>query len=120
MISESMAAAGVCLLETIGRATGRPRIIEIWFAANDARSTVYFLSGGRDRAHWVRNLRNLPDVRVRLGDDWFAGRGRILEGGNEELRARRLVAARYQGWREGKPFSSWARESLPVAVDLSE
>jgi deazaflavin-dependent oxidoreductase (nitroreductase family) len=120
VISEAVSRASVCLLETIGRVTGRPRVIEIWFAADDARATVYLLSGGRDRAHWVRNLRVRPDVRVRLGADWHAGRGRVLEDGDEERRARRLVASKYQGWREGQPFSSWARESLPVAVDLSE
>ena len=118
MISELLASSGVCLLETIGRVTGR--VIEIWFAADDARKTVYFLSGGRDRSHWVRNLRVLPDVRVRLSNEWLPGRARILAAGDEELQARRLVAAKYQGWREGRPFSAWARESLPVAVDLSE
>ena len=32
--------------------------------------------------------------------------------------ARRLLAAKYEDWREGRRLSAWARESLPVRVDL--
>ena len=120
MISESAAAASVCLLETIGRVSGQPRVIEIWFAADPSLSTIYMLSGGRGRSHWVRNLQVRPGVRVRVGGQWLAASGRIIEDGDEDLRARHLVAAKYQGWHEGRPLSTWARESLPVAIDLSQ
>jgi nitroimidazol reductase NimA-like FMN-containing flavoprotein (pyridoxamine 5'-phosphate oxidase superfamily) len=39
----------VCHLPTIGRRSGRPRTIEIWFATDGDR--IYLLAGGRDRAH---------------------------------------------------------------------
>lgn len=29
------------------------------------------------------------------------------------------LAAKDQGWREGHALSSWARNSLPVAIDLA-
>ena len=108
----------ICRLETTGRVTGRPRRIEIWFAADPDRARIYMLSGGRDAAHWVRNLRATPAVRVGFGGRWFRGTASEIEGGPDEMRARRLVAAKYQGWTEGRPFSAWARESLPVAIDL--
>jgi deazaflavin-dependent oxidoreductase (nitroreductase family) len=120
MITDAAAASGLCLLETIGRVTGVPRVIEIWFAADPSRSRIYLLSGGRDRSHWVRNLRARPEVRVRLGGDWIAGHARIVDDGPEDLEARHLVAAKYQAWREGRSLSAWARESLPVAIDLSQ
>ena len=28
------------------------------------------------------------------------------------------MAAKYQGWREGRPLSTWAREALCMAIDL--
>ena len=31
---------------------------------------------------------------------------------------RRLLAAKYQGWRDGAPLSSWAAGSLPVEVSF--
>jgi deazaflavin-dependent oxidoreductase (nitroreductase family) len=111
------AAQSVCRLETIGRRSGLPRDIEIWFAADGDR--LYFLSGGRDRSHWVRNLRANPAVRVRVGGDWIAGVATLVEGQADEPRARELLAAKYQGWSPGRTLSEWARTSLPVRVDLS-
>jgi deazaflavin-dependent oxidoreductase (nitroreductase family) len=118
MLSTDDTRRSVCRLETIGRTSGRPREIEIWFAADGDR--LFLLSGGRDDAHWVRNLRVEPRVRVDLGGRWLRGIAREIEGEADEPRARQLLAAKYQGWREGRPLSEWARESLPVAIDLSD
>jgi len=49
MLSTDDAKRSVCRLETIGRTSGQPRELEIWFAADGDR--VYLLSGGRDDAH---------------------------------------------------------------------
>ena len=117
-ILERHAADSVCHLATTGRRSGRARVIEIWFATDGER--VYILAGGRDRAHWVRNIRADDRVRLRLGGTTLAGRGRIVTDAAEELRARQLVAAKYQGWSEGRPLSAWAARSLPVAVDLGQ
>jgi len=113
-----LAQLPVCDLETMGRRSGQPRVIEIWFAADPERPRLYLLSGGRERAHWVRNIRAEPRVRVGLGDAWFGGTAGEIEGGPADGLARRLLAAKYQGWAEGRPLSAWARESLPIAVDL--
>lgn len=113
-----LAGLAVCDLETIGRVSGQPRRIEIWFAADPERDRVYLLSGGRDRAHWVRNIRRSPRVRVRVGASWFEGSATEIEGSADDALARRLLAAKYEGWIEGRPLSGWARTSLPVAIDL--
>jgi len=117
-LTPELAGRSVCELETIGRRTGQPRRTEIWFAAEPGRERIYLLSGGRDQAHWVRNIRVDPRVRVRLGERWFDGVAAEIEGGPDDGLARRLLAAKYQGWIDGALLSSWARESLPVAVDL--
>lgn len=116
--TDAEARLGVCDLETMGRTSGQARVIEIWFAAEGDR--IYLLSGGRDAAHWVRNLQHTPRVRVRLGKRWYVGSARVIEGAPDEQRARELLATKYQGWRAGRRLSQWARESLPVAIDLSE
>jgi deazaflavin-dependent oxidoreductase (nitroreductase family) len=117
LLSAADAERSVCRLETIGRTSGRPRELEIWFAADGDR--VYLLSGGRDDAHWVRNLRVDPRVRIGIGGRWFNGTAREIEAEADEPVARRMLAAKYQGWREGRPLSEWAAESLPVAIDLT-
>lgn len=117
-LESDLARRAVCDLEAIGRQTGLPRRIEIWFAADPLRDRIYLLSGGRDRAHWVRNLRQDPRVRVRIADRWFAGRATEIEGGLDDGLARRLLAGKYQGWAEGGTLSDWARDSLPIAIEL--
>jgi len=79
---------------------------------------IYLLSGGRDRAHWVRNLHRDPAVRVRIGGRTFAGRAAEIEGGPEDGLARRLLVEKYEGADEPGSLSEWGRESLPVAIDL--
>jgi deazaflavin-dependent oxidoreductase (nitroreductase family) len=116
MLEPDLAALSVCDLETIGRVSGEPRLIEIWFAADPERDRIYILSGGRDEAHWVRNIRKNSSVRVRLGDRWFDGTAAAIEGGPDEELARRLLPKKYEGG--GEDLGDWARYSLPVAIDL--
>jgi deazaflavin-dependent oxidoreductase (nitroreductase family) len=100
-----------------GRRTGEPRTVELWFALSG--STLYFLAGSGPSANWVRNGLAAGTVAVRLAATTYAGVPRTVEpGSDEEAAARRLLAAKYQGWSEGKPLSRWARESFPLAVDL--
>jgi deazaflavin-dependent oxidoreductase (nitroreductase family) len=120
ILEDQDAARSVCRLVTIGRRTGEPRELEIWFAAEGDR--VYLLSGGRERAHWVRNLRADPRARLRMGGRTYDGQARLIEDRTDpdDRRARELLAAKYQGWTFGRPLSDWARESLPVVIDLSK
>ena len=101
---------------TTGRRTGKPHQIEIWFGADG--STIYLLSGGGDRSDWVKNLQADPAVRVGIGDREWQARARVVDDADEDARARRLLAAKYQGWKEGKRMSGWAMTALPVAMDL--
>jgi deazaflavin-dependent oxidoreductase (nitroreductase family) len=114
---ERLADQDFAYLTTIGRRTGKAHTIEIWFSLQDGR--VYVLSGGGNRADWVQNLRKRPQVRVRIGTQTATGRARVLRPGTKEDElARQLLDGKYQGWREGKRLSGWARTALPVAVEL--
>ena len=42
----------------------------------------------------------------------------MVEDGGEHP-ARRVLAAKYQGWREGEPLSEWAASALLVEVALA-
>lgn len=105
-----------CYLTTTGRTSGKQRTIELWFGLEG--DTVYFLSGGGDSAQWVKNLQADPSVAVRLGKKTYPGEARLIEDNEEDARARRMLAAKYQGWKPGKRLSGWANNSLAVAVDL--
>lgn len=105
-------------LTTIGRRTGNPHTIEIWFGTHDGR--LYMLSGGLDRVDWVRNLKKIASVTVRIGDDSRPGTAYLVSDPDEELRARYLLAEKYQEWEEGRTLSGWARTALPVGVVFDE
>lgn len=113
---ETFADDDFCYLTTTGRVTARPHTIEIWFALDGA--TLYMLSGGRERADWVKNLQRDPEVAVRLRDRQYSGWARVVEGGDEDRRARELVVRKYQP-RSGDDLDEWGRTSLVVAVDLN-
>jgi deazaflavin-dependent oxidoreductase (nitroreductase family) len=117
-VDDRLAALNVCLLETVGRVSGQPRLVELWFAAAAAGDRVYFLSGGRDGSAWVRNIAAEPAVRLRLGDRWFRGRAAWIEGAPDDPIAREALDAKYHGWQEGRPLTRWARTALPVRLDL--
>ncbi len=103
-------------LTTTGRKTGRPHTVELWYRR--VGDTVWFLAG--QPSDWVFNLVADPEASVRIGEgETFFGAGRIEAGdAHGAARARRLLAERYQGWREGTPLSIWATTGIAVALDI--
>jgi deazaflavin-dependent oxidoreductase (nitroreductase family) len=112
----SLAGESYCYLTTTGRVSGEPREIEIWFGLEG--STLYMLSGGRDRSDWVKNVTKTPAVSVRIADRTLEGRARAVTDPDEDARARRLVFDKYAATYSGD-LTDWRESSLPVAVDLS-
>lgn len=86
----------VCRLVTIGRRSGRPHDIEMWFGVVDGM--VCMISGNGDGADWYRNALHNPEVTVRFGRSAFTGEARPADPGDE----RRLVGVemtrKYAGW----------------------
>jgi deazaflavin-dependent oxidoreductase (nitroreductase family) len=111
-----LAGEEYCYLTTTGRVTGQEHEIEIWFSLVPETSTLYMLSGNRDRSDWVRNLSRNPEVALRIKDERFGGRARIVEDPEEDALARRLLVEKYE--RSPGRLANWGRTSLPVAVDL--
>ena len=111
-----LASEDFCYLTTVGRRSGTRHTIEIWFARENG--TLYLLSGGGEAADWVRNLRKTPAVQVRIGSRTVAARTREVIAPKEDALARRLLDEKYMGWKTGKRLSAWARNALPVAIDL--
>jgi deazaflavin-dependent oxidoreductase (nitroreductase family) len=114
---DGLVTESFCYLTTRGRVTGRPHEIEIWFSLVPQTRTLYMLAGGGDRADWVRNLRREPAVTIRVSEERLKGRARIVEDGEEDELARRLLVEKYE--RSPGSLSGWRLRALPVAVDLA-
>jgi deazaflavin-dependent oxidoreductase (nitroreductase family) len=89
------------ILTTIGRRTGLPRDIEIWFTRCGTRYYVVAETG--ESAQWVRNLRAEPRVRWKVGARAHSGRARVLDPERNarlcaDVQARSV--AKY-GWGDG-------------------
>jgi deazaflavin-dependent oxidoreductase (nitroreductase family) len=90
-------------ITTIGRASGLPREIEIWFV--EAEGKFYILAEKFHEAHWVRNIEKNPRVRVRLGDREFEATARVLDPVRDAGAwnvAQDLEREKY-GWGDGLP-----------------
>ena len=121
VLTNSIATEVYCYLTTTGRVTGSPHEIEIWFGVDESgeASTLYLLSGGRDRSDWVRNLLVNPAVQVRVGSATSEAAARLVTDPAEDALARRLLLEKYQpGY--GSDLGNWGRTALPVALDLVE
>ncbi|MGE3961504.1 MAG: nitroreductase/quinone reductase family protein [Dehalococcoidia bacterium] len=114
-VEERWAAEPYCYLTTVGRRTGRPHEIEIWFAA--VGDTIYLMNdGGEDAAagesDWAKNLRANPSARVRIGDETFAGEARPVEFDSPSTSGRASCSSR----STSGPTTTWrggARRRFP-------
>lgn len=98
-----MKAEQYLYLTTIGRKTGLPREIEIWFVSFDGK--YYILAEHRENAHWVKNIHKHPRVHVRVGEKTFHATARVLDKTRDHAtyeHAQRLEREKY-GWGAGLP-----------------
>lgn len=117
ILDAELAATVECRIVTVGRVSGEPRPVRIWFSTVGDR--VYLLSQDRDRAHWVRNAVAQPLVQIRIGERRneraFEGRARVIGPDEpEDQIARETWAAKYGE----KHFAKFLRDALPVSVAL--
>ena len=104
-----------CYLTTIGRISGRPHTIEIWFALHE--QTLYMLSGGRDKSDWVKNALHNTAVQLKIDNTIFDGTARLVNGLEEDALARKIVFEKYVP-RTSDDLVDWSRTSLPIAIDI--
>lgn len=64
-------------LTTIGRKTGTPHEIEIWYVAHEG--CYYLVSELRERADWVQNILNNPSISFYVEGQRYEGLGRTVD-----------------------------------------
>jgi deazaflavin-dependent oxidoreductase (nitroreductase family) len=88
---------------TVGRRTGLPREIEIWFVIWCER--LYLFTQTREAAGWVKNIGRDPKVMVRIGDWRTNATARVLDRHIDRKLWDQVaaIANRKYGWGDGLP-----------------
>src|SRR5262245_23008005 len=93
---------------TIGRKTGLPRQIEIWFVELEGR--YYIVAEHGLKAQWVQNILKNPTVDIRVGENHWKAVARVLDERKDHdlyIQVQGLERQKY-GWGDG----------LPVEIEL--
>jgi len=81
-------------LKTIGRASGQPRTVTIWFVVADANHVHLQHSSGAP-AQWYKNLVKNPEVELDFGDGAVRGRAVAVTDPAEIARIQKLFRGKY-------------------------
>jgi deazaflavin-dependent oxidoreductase (nitroreductase family) len=93
----------ILYLTTIGRRTGLPREIEIWFVV--WRERLYLFAETREAAGWVKNIRQNSKIMVRIGEWRTEATARVLDPHTDRKLWEQVaeIANRKYGWGDGLP-----------------
>ena len=100
---QNFADKKVLYLTTIGRRTGLPRQIEIWFVIY--RERFYLFAETGEAAAWIKNIRRNPAVVVQIGGRQIGAVARVLrrETDRDLWDDVAAIADRKYGWGDGLP-----------------
>jgi deazaflavin-dependent oxidoreductase (nitroreductase family) len=100
---ESVKDSRVLYLTTVGRRTGLPREIEIWFVVCCER--LYLFAETGEAANWVKNIRRNPNVTVRIGELHIGVTARVLDRHIDRKLWDQVaeIANHKYGWGDGLP-----------------
>jgi deazaflavin-dependent oxidoreductase (nitroreductase family) len=100
---DDVADEQVLYLTTIGRKTGLPREIEIWFVTFSGRFYLFAETG--EAARWVGNVRQQPKVTIRIGERQIEALAHVLDPRTDRSLWAQVaaIAKRKYGWGDGLP-----------------
>jgi deazaflavin-dependent oxidoreductase (nitroreductase family) len=91
-------------LTTVGRKSGRPRTVTIWFVHDEGR--LYVQAGKDGKTDWYRNLVAKPEVTLGFDGLTVRGTAKVIDDAAETERVHGLfsgkyLSARVMGWFGG-------------------
>jgi deazaflavin-dependent oxidoreductase (nitroreductase family) len=83
-------------LTHIGRKTGKPHEVTIWFVLDGDQ---LYIGTANHRRQWVRNVQKTPKIRLSIGGETFEGTARFLSDRAEHERAMAAIRRKYWMYR---------------------
>jgi deazaflavin-dependent oxidoreductase (nitroreductase family) len=81
-------------LTTVGRKSGKPRVVTIWFVVVDSRRIYVQHAAGKD-ANWYRNLLKAPEVELDFGDGPVRARAKPIQDPQQVRRVLAQIRRKY-------------------------
>ena len=107
----AVADQGTARITTIGRRSGNPHTVTIWFLVEG--STVYLTTLDADR-DWVRNALANPDVELDFDPLRVRGRFAVIEDAALDAHVRELLVAKYAIARVGSWFGKGPEKAFRI------
>ena len=104
-------------LTVLGRKTGKPRTVKIWFVATQDK--IYVSSGRGSDSQWIKNLKHTPSVTCQIGSTRLQGTATWREGPQVQeeifpLFFRKYLLARIFRW------IGWYKEAFAFEITPNE
>ncbi len=115
-IKQALAADRTIDITTIGRKSGLPRRIEIWYHQVEGRLFITGLPGSRD---WYANMAATPDFTFHLKESLQADLPARARPITAEAERREILAKILQKLDRLPDLESWVKESPLVEVVLN-
>jgi deazaflavin-dependent oxidoreductase (nitroreductase family) len=107
---QTLSGTPLVFLTTIGRQTGQPRTVELWFVYD--QGVIYLL--GHAASHWVRNLGIDPRVTLEIADTSFAGTAQFVD--DKRAMTYRLFEKKYGAQQVSYWYRGQGADRRTVAV----
>jgi hypothetical protein len=102
-------------LTTIGRKTGNPHTVELWFAV--AMGNIYLSHEGA-YTDWMKNILKDDTVEFRIGGRRFKGKAHIYRDGAAFEIGKHALYLKYYGEASKDVVDDWFSESTVIEMTL--
>ena len=112
---ESVASERFIHLTTTGRKTGKPRMVELWFAFSGGK---VYLSHEGEETDWMKNIKKNEHVAFEIACKSFTGKARYLRDSEDKAWiARVALYEKYYGKASKEVIEDWFSLSRLLLID---
>lgn len=113
---EKVASQSTVEITTLGRKSGKPHSIPIWFVYDEGR--FYIQSGQDGKTAWYQNLKKDPQLKLKIDTLTFAGKAKFIDDKQETERIHGLFRSKYLRARLSNWIGSQVGHGRVVEVEI--